>query len=205
MYWLFWSDHVTSFSRAFISTPKSSRHFYVIGILNIEDLPLRFFDKYWKRNPHTVQTNSRYPRKLECASPSFKIDVWHSCIVYPLMFLPIKSLRGDDAKIIIPSLTKRSFGVHLASGSFNRQHSTNASAILGNLPSPQGPLFNLGAGSFTICCSSSKMLIVIPLPCKLTPLLFLLSFFFLLSLSSFRACRFNSSWEFLSLVPFIPS
>jgi hypothetical protein len=70
-------------------------------------------------------------------------------------------------------LTSRSFGVPLSSGSFSKQLSTNASASLGNRPSG----VNLGAGSFTICCNSSKILIVIPPPCRLTPLLFLLSFF----------------------------
>lgn len=70
-------------------------------------------------------------------------------------------------------LTSRSFGVFLISGSFNKQLSTKLSASGGNLPSG----VNLGAGSLTICCNSSKMLIVIPPPCRLTPLLFLLSFF----------------------------
>lgn len=70
--------------------------------------------------------------------------------------------------------TRSSLGVFLASGSFNRQASTNSSASFGNRPSG----VNRGAGSFTICCRSSRMLIVMPPPCRLTPLLFLLSFFF---------------------------
>lgn len=79
--------------------------------------------------------------------------------------------RADKEKT--RSLTNNSLGVFLNSGSFNKQLSTKSSAIFGNLPSG----VNLGAGSFTICCSNSNMLIVIPPPCKLTPLLFLLSFF----------------------------
>ena len=47
-----------------------------------------------------------------------------------------------------------------------------ASASFGYLPSG----VNRGAGSFTMCCNSSKMLMVIAPPCKLTPLLFRLSF-----------------------------
>ena len=70
-------------------------------------------------------------------------------------------------------LTNKSFGVFLLSGSFNRQLSINDSATLGYRPSG----VSRGAGSFTICCSSSKILIVIPPPCKLTPLLFRLDFF----------------------------
>jgi len=69
--------------------------------------------------------------------------------------------------------TSKSFGVFLLSGSFNRQLSINISASFEYLPSG----VNRGAGSLTICCSSSKILIVIPPPCKLTPLLFRLSFF----------------------------
>jgi len=74
--------------------------------------------------------------------------------------------------------TRRSFGVFRWSGSFNRQLFTNSSAALGNLPSE----VNFGAGSLTMCCSSSRMLIVIPPPWRLTPLLFLrLRFFSLVS------------------------
>ena len=69
--------------------------------------------------------------------------------------------------------TSKSFGVFLASGSFNKQLSMNISASRGNLPSG----VSRGAGSLTICCNSSKMLIVIFPPCKLTPLLFRFSFF----------------------------
>ena len=64
--------------------------------------------------------------------------------------------------------TNNSFGVFLTSGSFNRQVSTKFSASAGNRPSG----VSFGAGSFTICCKSSKILMVIPPPCKLTPLLF---------------------------------
>lgn len=88
--------------------------------------------------------------------------------------------KGKKSREGRERLTSKSFGVFLASGSFNKQLSTKSSASLGNLPSG----VNLGAGSFTICCSSSKILIVIPPPCKLTPLLFR---FFLLSAFSFSA------------------
>lgn len=77
-------------------------------------------------------------------------------------------------------LTKRSFGVLLVSGSLYKQLSTKSSASEGNRPSG----VNLGAGSFTICCNSSKILIVIPPPCKLTPLLFRFFFLSAFSLSS---------------------
>lgn len=83
--------------------------------------------------------------------------------------------------------TRRSFGVCLSSGSFNKHPSTKFSAIFGNLPSG----VNFGAGSFTICCSSSKILIVIAPPCKLTPLLFRLFFFASFSLSFFDALDFG--------------
>lgn len=83
--------------------------------------------------------------------------------------------------------TRRSFGVCLSSGSFNKHPSTKFSAIFGNLPSG----VNLGAGSFTICCSSSKILMVIAPPCKLTPLLFRLFFFASFSLSFFDALDFG--------------
>jgi hypothetical protein len=71
------------------------------------------------------------------------------------------------------TLTSRSCGVIRRSGSLSKQLSTNSSASFGKRPSG----VNLGAGSLTICWSSSRMLIVIPPPCRLTPLLFLLSFF----------------------------
>jgi hypothetical protein len=62
-------------------------------------------------------------------------------------------------------LTINSPGVLLSSTSFIKHASTNASASLENLPS--GP--NLGAGSLTIWCMSSIMLIVIPPPWRETP------------------------------------
>ena len=77
-------------------------------------------------------------------------------------------------------LTSRTFGGFLASGSLSRQLSTKSSASLGYRPSG----VNLGAGSFTICWSNSNILMVMPPPCKLTPLLFL---FFFLSAFSFSA------------------
>ena len=76
-------------------------------------------------------------------------------------------------------LTSSSFGGFLASGSFNKHASTNSSAALGNLPSG----VNLGAGSLTICCSNSKILIVLDPPWRLTPMLF--RFLFLSSLDFF--------------------
>jgi hypothetical protein len=88
------------------------------------------------------------------------------------------------ANTTVPSeviwLTRRSFGVFLASGSFSKQLSTKSSASLGKRPSG----VSLGAGSFTMCWSSSRILIVMPPPCKLTPLLFR---FFFLSRFSFSA------------------
>lgn len=64
------------------------------------------------------------------------------------------------------TLTNNSLGVGLASGSFKRHESTNCSASAENRPSG----VSLGAGSFTMCCKSSRMLIVIPPPWRLTPL-----------------------------------
>ena len=81
------------------------------------------------------------------------------------------------------ALTSRSLGVFLCSGSFSRQLSTKSSASLGNRPSG----VNLGAGSLTICWSNSRMLIVIPPPCRLTPLLLRFFFFSFASLESFVA------------------
>lgn len=75
--------------------------------------------------------------------------------------------------------TSSSLGVIRASGSLNKQLSTKSSASLGNRPSG----VSRGAGSFTICCNSSRMLIIMPPPCKLTPLDFRRSFFVFLSLS----------------------
>ncbi len=70
-------------------------------------------------------------------------------------------------------LTNKSLGVFRMSGSFSRQLSMKSSASFGYRSSG----VSRGAGSFTICCRSSRMLIVIPPPCRLTPLLFRLSFF----------------------------
>lgn len=68
--------------------------------------------------------------------------------------------------------TNNSFGVGLASGSLSKQLFTNPTASGGNFSSG----VKRGASSLTICCKSSRMLIVMPPPCKLTPLLFRLSF-----------------------------
>lgn len=96
---------------------------------------------------------------------------WPALSIHPPMGWG-ETYSEPQNKSEIKILTRRSFGVFLASGSFSKQLSTKRSACGGNRPSG----VSLGAGSFTICCSSSRMLIVIPSPCKLTPLLFLLSF-----------------------------
>lgn len=88
------------------------------------------------------------------------------------MFLGGRSERHDEFDKLKGS-TKRSLGVIRASGSFNRQLSTKSSASSGNRPSG----VSRGAGSLTMCWSNSNMLIIIPPPCRLTPLLFRLSFF----------------------------
>ena len=74
--------------------------------------------------------------------------------------------------------TRRSFGVFRASGSLSKQLSTKSSASFGKRPSG----VRRGAGSFTMCWRSSRILIVIPPPWRLTPLLFR---FFFLSFCSF--------------------
>lgn len=107
------------------------------------------------------------------------------------MFLTQSELELNGKRLKV-SHTRRSFGVCLASGSFSRQLSTKTSASLGNRPSGD----NLGAGSFTICCSNSRILIVIPPPCRLTPLLFR---FFFLSRFSFAA-RASARFKFPGLL-----
>ena len=82
-----------------------------------------------------------------------------------------QTVRKTDKEVRKESHTKSSFGVFLTSGSLNKQLSMNASAA-GCVPGG-----NLGAGSLTMCCKSSRMLIVMPPPWRDTPLLFRLSFF----------------------------
>ena len=98
--------------------------------------------------------------------------------------------------------TNKSFGVFLQSGSFNRQLSTNDSATLGYRPSG---ISSLGAGLFTICCNSSKITIVIPPSCKLTPLLFHLAFcvLFFRRGADGRPERENGPWSSWRQFPFI--
>lgn len=70
------------------------------------------------------------------------------------------------------SRTSNSFGVGLLSGSLNRQASRNSSASFGYAPAG----VSRGAGSLTICCSNSKIDMVMPPPWRDTPLDLRLSF-----------------------------
>ena len=107
---------------------------------------------------------------LKCACPCFCIKIWSAGMLDPGMSLQYRKcilLRKE-----IWPRTRSSLGVGLSSGVFNKQLSTKSSASRGKRPSG----VNFGAGSLTICCRSSKILIVIPPPCRLTPLLLRLSF-----------------------------
>ena len=112
---------------------------------------------------------------LECTRPFFQINSRCPGLINPCILLQKKEYKlVRDRRIKISWLTNKSLGVFLLSGSFNRQLSINDSATLGYRPSG----VSRGAGSFTICCNNSKILIVIPPPCRLTPLLFRLAFLF---------------------------
>lgn len=133
-----------------------------------------------------ININGKACKKLlKRVCPSLNVDVRLSRLLYPYVFLTV---AGQWAIVILCLVwhTCRSFGVFLSSGFFSRQSLTKPSASWGNRPSG----VNFGAGSLTICCNSSSMLIIIPPPCRLTPLLFRLSFlllfFFLVLASRFR-------------------
>lgn len=126
-----------------------------------------------------VSTRPKIYRKVQKTLPqnvlaqsSRLISELRACSIHASFYKREKS-ESRTMGLLLKRRTIKSFGVFLASGSFSRQLSMKLSASFGYRPSG----VSRGAGSFTMCCKSSKMLIVMPPPCRLTPLLFLLSFF----------------------------
>lgn len=101
--------------------------------------------------------------RLKRGCPGFQVKVGRPGMLHPWKHLLSTSQSKLEQKPKCSPgeiLTNNSFGVFLTSGSLNKHASTNSTAAFGNLPSG----VSLGAGSLTICCSNSRILIVLAPP-----------------------------------------